>query len=212
MRVVLADEHPLARAGVRHCLARAPSGRFEVVGEATDVGSTLAVVQRTEPDLLIADLEFGGRVALDAIAHATRLQSGLTAVVLTTRPDPWLVREAIAARARGYILKDVELRELLVALTLALRGALYLAPGLAEHLPGQRGNDQRRALTAREREVVTFLALGYTYPEIARLMSFSERTVKNVRASAAAALGVSTRVELTRWALRHGLLSSAQAA
>jgi DNA-binding NarL/FixJ family response regulator len=211
VRVVLADEHPLARAGVNHCLARAPKPGFEVVAETMDVGSMLAAVDQHQPDLLVLDPVMRERAMVEALAHAVRLRPGLAVVVLTTHAEPWLVREAIAAGARGYVLKDVELRELLVALSLALKGALYLAPGLADHLPDESGQD-RRALTAREREVVTLLALGYTYSEIARLMSFSERTVKNYRSSAAAALGLSTRVELTKWALRHGLLNTAQAA
>jgi two-component system response regulator NreC len=210
--VVLADEHPLARAGVRHCLERSRSAAFDVGAEVTDVATMLAMVDRHRPDLLVVDPAMDGRYAIEAVTHAVKLRAGLAVVVLTSCGEPWLVRDAIAAGARAYVLKDVALGELLAAVSLALRGALYLAPGLAAGLPADPDEGQRRALTAREREVLTLLALGHTYPEIARLMSFSERTVKNYRSSAASALGISTRVGLTKWALSHGLVQAATAA
>jgi len=172
----------------------------------------LAAVNRQQPDLLILEVVMRERSALDALAQCMRLQPGLGVVVLSSHAEPSVVREAIRAGALGYVLKDAEPGELLLALRLALRGASYLAPGLAARLADNPHATSAPALSRREREVVRLLALGYTFPEIAAQMHFSERTVKNDRARAATTLGISSRVELTHWALTNGLLSAADAA
>jgi two-component system, NarL family, response regulator NreC len=211
-RVAIADDHHLVRAGVRHSLARVTRPHYDVVAEAADPSRMVAAVARVKPDLLILEIVMGERSVLDALTQCLGLRPELAVVVLTSTRDPHLARDAIGAGALGYVLKDAEPGELLVALQLALRGASYLAPGLATRLADDRDRDQLRALTAREREVVRLVALGHTFPEIAATMHFSERTLKNDRARAAEILGISTRVEFTRWALQHGLLSARQAA
>lgn len=196
-RIVIAEEQHLVRAGIQHCLARVAKPRFEVVAETTTVPAMLGAVERHQPDLLILDVMMGERSALEALAHCVKSTPNLAVVVLSDHTGPWVVREALALGALGYVLKDAQPSELVLALQLALRGASYLAPGLAKRLPDDREQLQVRALTLREREVVRLLALGYTFPAIARMMNFSERTVKNYRASAAAALGITTRVAYT---------------
>lgn len=207
--VVIADQQHLVRAGVTHSLARASAPQFEVVAEAGDMQAMLGAVARHRPDLLIIDVVLLERCALEALAHAASLSPGLAVVVLSACAEPALVRAALSRGALGYVLKDAQPGELVLAVTLALRGASYLAPGLAGQLAHGAEPGQSRSLTVRELEVVKLIALGHTFPEIAGMLHFSERTVKNDRASAAATLGVSSRVELTRWALEHGLLDAA---
>lgn len=208
VKIVVADDHHFVRAGVKHSLGRVSQPRYEVVAEATDPTGMVAAVSRERPDVLILDVVMRGRSALEALRRCARLQPGLAIVVLTARADPAPVREAVSVGALGYVLKDAEPAELLLALGLALRGASYLAPGLAGQLASRRDIGATSALSPREREVVRLLALGHTFPEIAIQMNFSERTVKNDRARAAERLGISSRAELTRWALANGLLSA----
>jgi DNA-binding NarL/FixJ family response regulator len=188
------------------------SAGYELVGESTNAEDMVAAVSRTQPDALILDVVMRERPALDALAACMRLKADLAVVVLTARAELRLAREAIGIGALGYVLKDAEPSELLLALRLALRGASYLAPGLVNRLAQDGESSQPRALSQREREVVRLLALGHTFREIAAQMKFSERTVKSDRANVAQVLGISTRAELTCWALQHGLLSGAQAA
>jgi two-component system, NarL family, response regulator NreC len=211
-RVVIADDHHLVRAGVKHSLGQVSQPVYEVVAEAVDVRGMVAAVSRRQPDLLLLDVALGRWSALEAIANCVALQPDLAVVVLTAHSEPALVRDAISFGALGYVLKDAEPSELLLALRLALGGASYLAPGLAARLADHPNHLSPPTLSSREREVVRLLALGHTFPEIAAQMNFSERTAKNYRCRAAEALGVSSRVDLTRWALKTGLVSAAEAA
>ena len=123
--------------------------------------------------------------------------------------DVALLRRAIAAGARAYVLKDAAASELLAALRLALLGSTYLPPGMARSLADARPTTVPNDLDGRERAVVRLIALGYTGGEIARKLGMSERTVKNYRARVAGRLGLNQRHELTRWALQHGLVEEA---
>lgn len=210
--VEIADDRHLVRAGVQHSLARVQRPRYEVVAEVADAPAMVAAAERRQPDLLITEIVIGDRSTAEAIARCARIRPGLAVVVLTAHADQSLVREAIGAGALGYVLKDAEPGELMVALQLALRGASYLAPGLVARLAHAGHDAQRPALTSREREVVRLIALGYTFPQIAARIQFSERTVKKDRAKVAEMLGISGRVELTRWALEQGLVGVSEAA
>jgi two-component system, NarL family, response regulator NreC len=210
--VEIADERHLVRAGVLHSLARVQRPRYEVVAEVADAAAMVTAAERRQPDLLITEIVLGDQSSADAIARCTQVRPGLAVVILTAHGDQSLVRDAIGAGALGYVLKDAEPGELLVALQLALRGASYLAPGLVARLADAQHEAQPLALTSREREVVRLIALGYTFPQIAVRMQFSERTVKKDRAKAGKVLGISSRVELTRWALEQGLVGVSEAA
>ena len=213
IRVVIADEHHLVRDGVKYTLARSAQPGYEVVAETTDPTQTIRAVARHHPDLLVIDITMQERSGLEAIDQCVRTQPQLAVVVLTMHDNPPFVREALHLGARGYVLKDADPAELLLAFRLALRGASYLAPGLATVLATAVPEPQRAgALGPREREVVRLIALGHTYTEIARKMNFSERTVKKYRLRAVEKLGVSSRAELIQWALNNRLVSVPEAA
>jgi two-component system, NarL family, response regulator NreC len=193
-RVVIADDHRVMRDGVKYSLARAAKPGYEVVGEVPNAERMLFAVRRVHPDVLILDVSMPDGCGLDALEQCLRVQPHLAIVVLTMHDQPSFVREALQLGARAaYVLKDADAAEL----RLALRGASYLAPGLAATLAEAQSTQTEDALSSREREVVRLVALGHTNAEIAEQMSFSERTVKNYRSRAAELLGISTRVEFT---------------
>jgi two-component system, NarL family, response regulator NreC len=204
VRVVIAGGQPIWRAGVEYTLARIRRTRYEIAGEADDAEAMLTAVHREHPDLLILDVMMHGRPALQELALCLAMQPALTAVVLTACADPELVRDAISLGTRGWLTADASPSDLALALVLILRGGSYLGPGVASRLAEE---PPQVRLTPRQREVVRLRALGYTHGQIASQLSLSERTIKSDLARAAAALGVSSREQLTRWALNHGLLA-----
>lgn len=207
LRLVIADDHPVLRYGVKRVLAHAPSPGYTVVAEEDHAPAALSAVRRLKPDVLLLDVSMPPASGLDVLQQCIDVHPPLATVVFTMHREIELVRRAVAAGARAYVLKDAPAGELLTALRLAARGSTYLPPGAARSLADAPAAHAPVALDMRERAIVRLIALGYTGTEIAAELGMSERTVKNHRARVAEKLGVHQRHELTRWALRHGLLS-----
>lgn len=202
-RVVIADDHTVVRAGLRLVLERADG--IEVVAEAGDVPAAQRAVLAYRPDVLVLDLNMPGEETLPAIP-ALAPQTAI--VVLTMQRDPVAAREALQAGARGYVLKDAAQDELVEAIRLAAAGRTYLNPELGARIaatPPPAGPPDD--LTPRELEVLRLLALGHTNAEIAQQLFLSPRTVETYRAQIQRKAGRSTRAELTRYALDHGLFA-----
>lgn len=207
LRLVIADDHPVLRHGVRKVLAHAPSPGYAVVAEEEQAAATLSAVRRLKPDVLLLDVSMPPASGLDVLEECIDAHPPLAAVVLTMHREIEFIRRAVAAGARAYVLKDAPAGELLTAIRLAGHGSTYLPPGAARSLADVPAAEATVELDVRERAIVRLIALGYTGTEIATALGMSERTVKNHRARAAEKLGVHQRHELTSWALRHGLLS-----
>ncbi len=209
IRIVLADDHPVVRGGLRHLLA-AEGDRIEVVSEVGDVDAALRAVLGHKPDVLVLDLNMPGTLtSLDALPEVRSRCATTATVVLTMQEDPEYARRALRAGALGYVLKDAADAELVEAIRRAAAGQAFLNPALGAHLaatpestPGPPDD-----LSPREAEVLRLIALGHTNAEIGEQLCLSVRTVETHRSHVQQKLGRTTRAELVRYALDHGLLA-----
>lgn len=204
IRIVIADDHVVVRSGLRLLLDREHD--LEVVAEAGDVESALRYVRGHHPDVLILDLNMPGRPSLDAIPEIGTQAPGISIVVLTMQEDPSSAREALAAGAAGYVLKEASDAELVQAVRHAAAGGTYLSPRLGARLASEPVSRAPDDLSPREVEVLKLIGLGHTNAEIAAKLFISVRTVESHRARIQHKLHVSTRAELVRYAIERGLL------
>jgi two-component system response regulator NreC len=206
-RVVIADDHAVVRTGLKMVLD-AEEG-IEVVAEAGDVEAALRAVRAYHPDVLVLDLNMPGEPSLQAIPRFIEHAPETAIVVLTMQQDPAFAREALRSGARGYVLKEAADAELVQAVRMATEGRTYLNPELgarmaAEPPPSGPPDD----LTERELEVLRLIALGHTNSEIASQLYLSVRTVESHRAHIQQKVRRSSRAELVRYALDHGLIEA----
>lgn len=198
---MLADDHPVVRAGLRILLQAQPS--LKVVAEFADLPSTVRGVPALRPDVLVLDLAMAGSSSLTAIPGLLASSPGLRLIVLTMHDEPGFAREALRLGAHGYVLKEAAADELVLAVRSVLRGTTYLQPSLGARLAKQ---DQPAGnLTDREREVLRLLATGHTNAEIARELFLSLRTVESHRGQIRAKLNLETRAQINAYAQEHGL-------
>jgi two-component system response regulator NreC len=209
IRIVLADDHGIVRAGLRLLLDADPD--FDVVAEASDVDEALRAVLGHKPDVLVLDLNMPGeQSSLDAVQGVSDRSPATRTVILTMQEDPEYARRALRAGALGYVLKEAADVELVEAVRRAARGDTYLNPSLGvrlaktPELPAGPPDD----LSEREAEVLRLIALGHTNAEMGETLFLSVRTVESHRAHIQQKLGRSTRAELVRYALDHGLLDA----
>jgi len=204
--VVLADDHAVVRSGLRLLLDQAG---LHVLAEAGDAESALRSVLGHKPAVLVLDLNMPGEpTSLEAIPRVADVSPGTRVVVLTMQEDPVFAREALRAGAAGYVLKEAADTELVEAVRRAAAGETYLNPRLGAALATAplEQDGPPDGLTAREAEVLRLVALGHTNAEIAGQLYLSVRTVESHRARIGQKLRLSTRAELVRYALDHGLL------
>lgn len=205
VRIVLADDHLVVRAGLRLLLDSEPG--LEVVAEAGDVEAARRYVRGHHPDVLVLDLNMPGGSSLEAIPVIRAESPGTQIVVLTMQQEPAFAREALRGGALGYVLKEAADEELVEAVRRAAAGESYLNPRLgariaAEPLPGPPDD-----LSEREVDVLRLIALGHTNAEIAQQLYLSVRTVETHRSHIQQKLRLSTRAELVGYALDRGLIA-----
>jgi DNA-binding NarL/FixJ family response regulator len=204
IKVLLVDDHPVVREGLRGMLAAEPD--LEVVGEAGGAAEAVAAVRRHAPDVVLMDLRMPGSDGVEATAGVLSERPGTRVVVLTTYETDADILRAVEAGAAGYLLKDVTRRDLAQAVRTAARGETVLAPSVAAKLVARM-----RApvdLSPREIEVLRLVARGRTNAEIGRELSISEATVKTHLLRAFGKLGVSGRTAAVTTALERGILPS----
>jgi two-component system response regulator NreC len=207
IRIVLADDHGVVRAGLRLLLDADPG--FTVVAEAADVDGALRAVLGHKPDVLVLDLNMPGELSsLDALPGVTERSPDTKTVILTMQEDPEYARRALRGGALGYVLKEAADSELAEAVRRAAEGGTYLNPVLGARLAmtPERPSGPPDGLSGREAEVLRLIALGHTNAEIGEQLFLSVRTVETHRAHIQQKLSRSTRAELVRYALDHGLL------
>ncbi|HSK48887.1 MAG TPA: response regulator transcription factor [Solirubrobacterales bacterium] len=203
--IVLADDHAVVRGALR-ALLEDQSG-FAVVGEAADIASARAAVLEHRPRVLVLDVNMPDGLAVDAVAGLRELAPETEVVLLTMERDMTLARSALDSGARGYLFKDAAHLELIEAVRHAAEGRDYLPAAVAAGLKDE-GNAGQAVLTPRETEVLRLMALGHTNREIAEQLSLSVRTVETHRAHIQQKLGLSSRPDLTRYALDNGLIDT----
>jgi two-component system, NarL family, response regulator NreC len=204
--VLIADDHAVVRSGLKALLDAEPG--FEVSAEAGDVRTAMTLVRAQRPDVLVLDLNMPGEPSLPAIPDFLEASPDTAIVVLTMQSDPAFAREALRAGALGYVLKESANAELVEAVHAATEGRTYLQPQLGARLAAEPAKPEASDddLSERETEVLQLIALGHTNTEIAQQLFLSVRTVESHRAHIQQKLRLSTRAELVRYALEHGLL------
>lgn len=208
IRVQICDDHALVRSGLRRLLEAEPD--LTVVGEAASADEATAQARELQPDVLLLDIVMPGRSGIDALPEITSSSPATKVLVLSMQDDSAYVRQAFAAGASGYLLKDAADAELVQAIHEVACGRRYVHPLLGARLAvvDDAGNGHAPAdpLSEREHEVLRLLALGHTNQEIADLLVLSVRTAETHRARIMQKLGLHTRAEIVRYALAVGAL------
>lgn len=207
-RVLVVDDHEVVRRGLVQMMGEELPGA-EFVNAATGQAA-LDALAAGPFDLALLDLNLPGRDGLDVLGEVRRRWPGLPVLVISAYPEEEFAVRCLRAGAAGYVTKDTVADELLAAVHKALVGGRYVSRALAERLATlvaePRPDDPRERLSAREMQVLRLVALGRTAKEIAAELSLSEKTIGTYRARIAEKLGLSTNVELTRYAMKHRLV------
>jgi DNA-binding NarL/FixJ family response regulator len=208
IRVLIVDDHAVVRTGIRLLLAAEDD--LEPVGEAGSKREAIFEARSTKPDVVLLDVVMPDGSGLEVIPQLLHEHPETKVLVLSMQDDPRYVREAFAAGASGYVLKEAADVEVVSAVREIAAGGRYVHPELGARMIAADAEAARRAerdpLSDREREVLRLLALGHTNQEIAKQLYISVRTAETHRAHIMQKLGLTTRAELVRYALAQGLL------
>lgn len=210
IRILIADDHGLIRAGLRALLKDVPD--ITVVGEAADGLSLLKLAVELKPDIILLDISMPGLSGIEATQKLRELVPQTRVLALTVHEDEGMLRKVIRAGAHGFIIKRAVESDLLQAIELVSQGYIYVHPAMTGALvhdlsPHQKPPDHtHEALTPRETDVLLLLARGYTNRQIAQELNLSARTIEGYRASLVNKLGLKSRVELITYVEAHGLL------
>jgi DNA-binding NarL/FixJ family response regulator len=211
-RILLADDHPVVRRGLRHVLDAEPD--LQVVAEVGDGAEAVERALADDIDLAILDVTMPRLTGLQAAAELSRRRPDLRVLILSMHENERYFFEALRAGASGYVLKSVIDRDLIEACRATMRGEPFIYPDAVKALirewlsRGGQDGDQvpQELLSPRELEVVKLIAEGHTSKEIAEVLVISEKTVERHRTNVLDKLGMRNRVELTRYAIRRGLI------
>lgn len=216
VRVLLADDHVLVRAGIRALLEALPG--LEIVGEVSDGRSALDLVLKARPDVAFLDIAMPGLNGIEVAERAAREAPNTRVVMLSMHNTSNHVVRALRAGAAGYLLKDAAADELPVLLRAVMNGETYLSPAIAKHVVDgflQRGSGEVDAadnpvelLTPRQREILQLVAEGRSTKEVASLLSLSIKTVEAHRSQIMDRLDIHDLPGLVRFAIRTGLVAS----
>jgi DNA-binding NarL/FixJ family response regulator len=218
IRILLADDHALVRAGIRALLQNLPE--VEVVAEAGDGREALRLIEQYQPDLVLMDIAMPGLNGLEAAARLKKDFPGARLIILSMHTNEEYVWQALQSGARGYLLKDANLSELEIAVQAVMRGEMYLSPAVSrqvvddyiQRVGGQTGEGGEEPggqvrLTPRQREILQLIAEGHTTQAIAQTLNISVKTVETHRAQLMERLDIHDVAGLVRYAIRIGLVS-----
>jgi len=208
IRVLIADDHPLVRSGLRQILAPEPD--FAVPGEATDSEQAVKRVDEQSWDVVLLDISMPGRGGLDALREIRRRRPTLPILILSMHSEDQFAIRAIRAGASGYLTKVHSPGEVIQAIRRVVTGKKYVTPALAEALADavESGNPRplHEGLSDREFQVMREIGAGKTVSQIAADISLSVKTVSTYRARALEKMSMRTNAELTRYAIQNGLV------
>jgi two-component system response regulator NreC len=207
-RILIVDDHAVVRTGLR-LLLDGEDG-LETVAEAGTARDAVFEARKHKPDVILMDVVLPDKTGIEATPDVLAEAPDAKVLVLSMEDDPTYVREAFAAGASGYVLKEAADTELVTALKQVAAGESYVHPALGARMVAAEAEASARAeedpLSDREREVLRLLALGHTNQEIAKMLYISVRTAETHRAHIMRKLRLTTRAELVRYALAEGLL------
>ncbi|MFZ1398156.1 MAG: response regulator transcription factor [Candidatus Promineifilaceae bacterium] len=212
IKLVLADDHAVVRSGLRMLLQAQPD--MEIVGEAESGMEALAQVRSLQPDVILMDIQMPGMNGIEATRQIKEVGLETAVLALTMHEDDQYFFEMLQAGASGYLPKRAAPDELVRAIRTVSRGEVFLYPSLAtrlvqSYLGGEAGSETEALvsdLTPREQEVLVLIAEGLTNPEIADKLVISVKTVDRHRENIMRKLNLHSRIELVKYALRHGLI------
>ena len=203
-KVLIADDHPLVRSGVRRALEEEQD--IEVVGEATNGAKVLPLIGQTGPDLVVLDISMPQLDGLACLDQIHKRYPDVKVVILSASADPDRVQAALARGAAAYVVKSVDVRDLASALRQAVEGTVFHALGVQHDSDGQLA--ESAGLTKREVAILKAVARGLSNQAIGRELWVSEQTVKFHLRNVFRKLGVGSRTEAARYAFEHGLVES----
>lgn len=203
-KVLIADDHPLVRSGVRRALEEEHD--IEVVGEATNGAKVLPLIGQTGPDLVVLDISMPHLDGLTCLDQIRKRYPDVKVVILSASGDPDRVQAALARGATAYVLKSVDVRDLASALRQAIEGTVFQAFGVQQDSDGELASSA--GLTKRETAILKAVARGLTNQAIGREFWVSEQTVKFHLRNIFRKLEVGSRTEAARYAFEHGLVES----
>jgi DNA-binding NarL/FixJ family response regulator len=206
LRIVLADDHVLVRAGVRSLLERLPE--VEVAAEVNSGDECVEAVSRLRPDLVVMDIAMAGSSGLTAAARLHREFPDVRVLMLSMHANRAYVEEALDAGVGGYLLKDAAAVELDLAIRAVMRGELYLSPAVSTLLAARPHEAGEPVLSPRQRDVLKLLAEGQSTKEIAFALGISTKTVETHRALLMKKLAIHDVAGLVKYAIRAGLTKS----
>jgi two-component system, NarL family, response regulator NreC len=212
IHILLADDHTILRAGLKMMLNAQPD--MEVVGEAQDGRHAISEAYRLQPDIVLMDITMPDLSGIEATRQIKKTQPDVKILVLTMHENDEYVFQALRAGASGYMLKEAADTELITALHVIQSGQFYLSPAaqsvmVGDYLHRVRNGDEKdsySSLTEREREILRFVAEGYTNNQIAERLVISPKTVDTHRTHVMDKLNLHSRAELVKYAMRRGLL------
>jgi two-component system, NarL family, response regulator NreC len=206
--VVIVDDHAIVRSGL-HLLIEREEG-MAVVDEAADANEAIFRVLEHKPDIVLIDVTMPGESGIDVIPRLLEASTESKVLVLSMQDDPRYVRDAFAAGAKGYVLKEAADAELVAAIREVAAGGSYVNPALGARVVTSEAKEHADALadplSEREHQVLRLLALGHTNQEIAKTLFISVRTAETHRAHIMQKLGLVSRAELVRYALARQIL------
>jgi DNA-binding NarL/FixJ family response regulator len=213
LRIVLVEDHAILRDGVKVLIEM--ESEFQVVGDFCRVEESLDGIRDLRPDLVVTDLALPGRSGIELLAEIRQLSPLTRKLVLTAHENEEYIRAALNAGADGYVLKDANSAELMLAIRTVSSGQQYLCKAIADKiLSGYLSGDQRPAgaeaaqsITGREREVLTRIALGNSNKLIARELGVSPKTVEKHRSNLMRKLQLHNAAAITTYAIRNGMTS-----
>lgn len=212
VRVLLADDHGLVRAGIRALLQEL--GEVEVIGEAADGRSAIEMVGQLHPDVVLMDISMKGLNGIEATSQMQKHHSDVRVVILSMHTTEEHVAQALRAGAAGYIVKDGATEELGTAIDTVMRGERYVSPGVSRNVVERLLRDASAEpnplslLTPRQKEILQLIAEGRSTKEIAHVLNLSIKTVETHRAQLMQRLSIRDVPGLVRYALRAGLITN----
>jgi len=208
--ILIADDHALVRAGIRAFLERIPN--IEVVAEASDGREAVELVAKLQPDIVLMDIAMPDLNGLEATSQIVKMWPRVRVIVLSMHASEEYVWQALRAGARGYLLKGASLAELEWALSVVVRGEIYLSPPLSQQAIMeyvQRTGKERvreEKLTARQREILSLIAEGKSTKQVALQLNISVKTVESHRTQIMERLNIHDVAGLVRYAIKTGLV------